>query len=227
MAIHVQTLFTHDDQSQLLFVNEPGKTKRPAPCFFLGRTPSGNLWRFPADLPENLIEELQALYLDEPISGDYNRAPRHYAAYLNLLENQAPLQNISLGPAYQCGKSVKLLRPLESITLANADMLQDGFDKLIPELTDWQPFLALIKNGRAVSVCCSVRISLEAHEAGVETLSNFRGKGHAADVVLGWANIVQLMGVVPFYSTTWRNHASQAVAKKLRLVMFGTDFHFT
>ena len=227
MTIHVQTLFTHDDQSRLLFVNEPGEPNTPAPRFFLGKTSLGNLWRFRADLTETLIEELQTLCLDEPVSVDYKGEPRHYAAYLNLLELHAPVHNIIQGPAYHFINPKEPSSPLESITSANADMLQDGFDEPIPELAKWQPFLALIKNGRAVSVCRSVRISPKAHEAGVETLPNYRGRGYAADVVLGWTHMVQTMGVVPMYSTSWSNQALQAVAKKLGLVMFGTDFHVT
>ncbi|MCI0579061.1 MAG: GNAT family N-acetyltransferase, partial [Chloroflexi bacterium] len=60
MVIHVQALFTHDAHSRLLFVNEPGG-RVPAPRLFFGRTPAGNLWRFRADLPEILIEELATL----------------------------------------------------------------------------------------------------------------------------------------------------------------------
>ena len=36
-----------------------------------------------------------------------------------------------------------------------------------------------------MSVCRSVRITPAAHEAGVETLPEFRGKGYAQDVVAG------------------------------------------
>ena len=78
-----------------------------------------------------------------------------------------------------------------------------------------------------MSVCRSVRITPAAHEAGVETLPAFRGRGYAPDVVAGWARVVQSLGAMPFYSTSWENTASQAVAKKLHLVPYGTDFHVT
>ena len=104
-------------------------------------------------------------------------------------------------------------------------MLRGGFEELVEELPDWQPFLAIVEEGRAVSVCRSVRITPDAHEAGVETLPDFRGKGYAKDVVAGWARLVQSMGALPLYSTSWENTASQAVAKKLHLVPYGADFH--
>jgi predicted GNAT family acetyltransferase len=72
-----------------------------------------------------------------------------------------------------------------------------------------------------------VRITHEAHEAGVETLPDFRGRGYATDVVAGWARLVRSLGAVPLYSTSWENAASQAVARKLRLVQYGADFHIT
>ena len=94
-------------------------------------------------------------------------------------------------------------------------------------MPDWQPFLAIVEAGRAVSVCRSVRITGEAHEAGVETLPEFRGKGYAKDTVAAWARSVQSMGAMPLYSTSWENTASQAVVKKLHLVQYGADFHIT
>jgi hypothetical protein len=45
--------------------------------------------------------------------------------------------------------------------------------------------------------------------------------------VAGWARVVQSLGAMPFYSTSWENTASQAVAKKRHLVPYGTDFHVT
>ena len=69
-------------------------------------------------------------------------------------------------------------------------MLRGGFEELVAELSDWQPFLAIVEESRAVSVCRSVRITAVAHEAGVETLPDFRGKGYAKDVVAGWARLV-------------------------------------
>lgn len=106
-------------------------------------------------------------------------------------------------------------------------MLQGDFEALITELHDWQPFLAIVESGKVVSVCRSVRITSQAHEAGVETLPDFRGKGYAAEVVAGWASLVKSRSAIPLYSTSWDNIASQAVARKLQLVSYGEDFHIT
>jgi RimJ/RimL family protein N-acetyltransferase len=223
MSLHVQALFTHDAHSRLVRVNEPGGGGL-APRFYLGRTREGNLWRFRADVPATLIEKLEALCIDEPVLQGFQNKPRHFEDYLRLLETHAPVQNIWQGPAYRFTEYLEPSNPVIAITKANADLLRGGFEELIPELPDWQPFLAVVGNGRAVSVCRSVRITPQAHEAGVETLPDFRGKGYAKDVVAGWARLVRAIGAIPLYDTSWENTASQAVAKKLQLVPYGVDF---
>jgi predicted GNAT family acetyltransferase len=73
-----------------------------------------------------------------------------------------------------------------------------------------------------VSVCFSARNGPLAAEAGVETLADFRGQGHAAAVTAAWAAQIQAEGRIPIYSTWWGNDASQAVARRLGLRMFGS-----
>lgn len=226
MAVHVRALFTHDARSRLLFVNEPGGGA-PAPRLFLGRTRAGNLWRFRADLPEALVEELGALCADEPAGVEPHGVPRHVEAYVRLLDSHAPVRKQRAGPAYHFTEYPEPSRPLVAITETNAELLRGGFEELVAEPPAYQPFVALLEEGRAVSVCRSVRITPAAHEAGVETLPEFRGKGYAKDVVAGWARLVRSMGSITLYSTSWENTASQALAKKLRLVAYGADFHLT
>lgn len=226
MAMHVRALFTHDARSRLLFVNEPGGGL-PAPRLFLGRTRQGNLWRFRADLPKTLTGELEALCRDEPASDEFRSPPRHTAAYVRLLEAQAPVRELEAGPAYHFTECSEPARPPLALTDKDAGMLHGGFEDMVTELPSWQPFLALLDEGRAVSVCRSVRITPEAHEAGVETLPDFRGREYAKDVVAGWALLVRSLGAVPLYSTSWENTASQAVAKKMHLAIYGADYHVT
>jgi predicted GNAT family acetyltransferase len=59
--------------------------------------------------------------------------------------------------------------------------------------------------------------------AGLETLEEYRRRGHAVAVVAGWARAVRAMGRIPLYGTTWDNIASQGVARKLGLVRYGTE----
>ena len=153
--------------------------------------------------------------------------PRHVEAYVRLLDGHAPVRKRWAGPAYHFTEYPEPSRPLLAITETNAELLRGGFEELTAEPPASQPFVALLEEGRAVSVCRSVRITPAAHEAGVETLPEFRGKGYAKDVVAGWSRLVRSMGSIPLYSTSWENTASQALAKKLRLVAYGADFHVT
>ena len=109
----------------------------------------------------------------------------------------------------------------------NAHFLQDGLQDWISAIPHQQPVAAMIVDDRAVAVCASVRISDAAHEAGVETVASHRQKGYAVKVVSVWARAVEKLGMLPFYSTSIENIASQNVANRLGLAKFGVDFHIT
>ena len=227
LDVHARALFTHDERSRLLSVNEPGGRVAPAPRLFFCRTRTCNLWRFRADLPEALVGELEALCADEPAGAELGGGPRHAEEYARLLESHAPVRETEAGPAYYFTEYAEPSGHLLAVTGEKAELLRGGFEDFVDELPTWQPFVALVEGGRAVSVCRSVRITQAAHEAGVETLPEFRGRGFAKEVTAGWARLVRSTGALPFYSTSWENGASQAVARKLRLTMYAADFHIT
>jgi RimJ/RimL family protein N-acetyltransferase len=221
MSLHVRALFTHNAESRLLQINEPGNAVAPAPRLFLGRTRAGNIWRFHADLPPELIQELDSLCGDEPpLNTELNVPPRHLERYVQLLE---PVENVSSGPAYYFPKNVVSSKRSLLITVDDAEMLKGGFEEFVDELPAWQPFVAVVAGDRTVSVCRSARITPDAHEAGVETLPDFRGRGYAKDATAEWAQRVRAIGATPLYSTSWENKASQAVARKLSLECYGVD----
>jgi RimJ/RimL family protein N-acetyltransferase len=73
-------------------------------------------------------------------------------------------------------------------------------------------------------VCFCARITALAAEAGVETVEAFRGQGYASIAVAGWADAVRRRGLIPLYSTSWENVASQGVARKLGMIHYGDDW---
>ncbi|MCL5998938.1 MAG: hypothetical protein M1546_23200 [Chloroflexi bacterium] len=111
--------------------------------------------------------------MDEPVGMEFHSTPRHIKAYVRLLETHAPVHKLWMGPAYHFTEYLEPSRPLLVLTETNAERLRGGFEALVAELPARQPFLALVEESRAVSVCRSVRITPAAHEAGVETLPDF------------------------------------------------------
>jgi hypothetical protein len=223
MRLHVEALYAHDARSRIVSSHEwrPG----PAPRFFLGRTSAGHVWRFRADVPDDLVARLKALCSDEAVSSVPPRAPVQHDAFVRALESHTSIAKIWMGPAYAFSSDAPSSADCVAITAANADLLRGGLDDWLEDVPHRQPFVAILEKGRAVSICASVRITGAAHEAGVETLPAARRRGHAVSVVAAWARAVKQIGALPLYSTSWGNVASQSVAAKLGLSHFGVDFH--
>jgi hypothetical protein len=225
MQQRVEALFTHDGRSRIVAINQwDGGI---APRFYLGRTAEGNLWRFRNDVPDSLAEELRNLAEREPVAAAVPRMPALNRAYIALLSSHVTIDQVWAGPAYWFSRFVTpSVAPIE-ITEINADLLNGGFEDWLPDVPHRRPFMAVVEDGQAVSVCGSVRITGAAHEAGVETLPAYRRKGHAFNVVAGWASAVRTNGAIPFYSTAWDNIGSQALAKRLGLAFVGVDCSLT
>ena len=226
MKIQVDTLFVHDDEDRLRFINEPYRPEdHPAPVVFIGRTRCGLVVRFRYDIPEALCQRVQAIIQAQPLSDNLYESPSYLAKVKDLLTPHITMDRQWMGPAYRFPDSLGVSPEVVRIDRSTAYLLEFGFSDLIPELDHCQPVVAIVEGGKAVSVCQSVRKSVEAEEAGVDTLLSHRGKGYAAQVVAGWAGLVREQGRIPLYSTSWDNKASQRVAEKLGLRLYGVDFH--
>lgn len=187
-----------------------------------------NLWRFRHDLSEDLIGALEELCKSEPVLGEqWSQSPVHQEKYLLLLESHSPVKELVAGPTYWFKEEVESIGSCIEIDSSNTNLLENGLEAWIPAVPHYRPFMASLEDGQAVSVCSSVRITKEAHAAGVETLPDYRRRGHATGVVRSWAREVQKNGAIAFYSTSWSNNASQSVAAGLGLSFFGTEFRLT
>ncbi|MFE5321497.1 kasugamycin N-acetyltransferase AAC(2')-IIb [Paenibacillus sp. NPDC056579] len=222
MELHTEAMFTHDQRMRIHEVNEPWPGSPPAPRFFLGRTIEGTtVCRFRHDVPDPLVERLNILCAGEPIVRDFHTKPKQFETYMELLQGE----KFTMGPCFLIPDKIAPLVQVVSITRDNISEINlDGFEWLASEIDYVQPCMAIVCEGRAVSICQSVRISPRAHEAGLETLEAFRGRGYAANVVAGWAMAMRKMGRIPLYSTSSDNVSSQRVAKKCALEFYGVNF---
>ena len=225
MRMHVEVLFTHDAEGRMRTVNEPGGGN--APRFFLGRTAEGNVWRFRHDVSAGLIRELEIACRVEAVAENASAEQVRSRPYEVLLAQDAPVQSVWAGPAYRFPRPSKFPTALGTVlvTEPNADILAPHLEEWMADVGAGRPVVAVVERGKAVSICSSVRVTGAAHEAGVETHPDFRGRGHAAKAVARWARVVREMGRIPLYSTSWRNSAAQAVARKLGLVVYGATVH--
>src|SRR5262245_23941328 len=209
MQIQVETLYRCDADGRLGCVNEPGAP--PAPRFFMGRTPQGNLWRFRYDLPAAIAQQLESLCRAEPVASTLGHAPLRYDAIRAMLQAQAPIEEEFRGPAYQVPDDIQSPPGVVLISEANQELLQPWFMDWLPGDAE-QTVAVVIAEGAAVAVCFCSRLTDRAAEAGVETAAAFRRRGYAAAVVAGWAAEMRRRGRIALYSTSWDNLASQGVA---------------
>lgn len=221
MELQAKALFTYDNNNFMINTND--LEGAPAPRFFLGCTPDGNVLRFRYDLPQELISKLTNLVTTEPINKNITRDTVILEKVKGILQEHEEIQKIFEGPTYKLPNGITFPSDVIKITDDNVHLLENSFDYMLSELQFWEPCFAKFVNGKAVSICFSSRIAAESHEAGVETLSDYRGKGYAAEVVAAWAADIYKINRIPTYSTSWDNTASQSVAKKLKCDLYGTD----
>jgi RimJ/RimL family protein N-acetyltransferase len=225
MCLHVEALFTCDDVGRLVAVNEPGGA--PAPRFFLGQTAEGNAWWFRSDVDASLASELDALCKSLPTARELDADLGMAAPFLAALTRDGPLRRTWAGPAFRFPSDLSGHESAVRVTPDNATVLSPYLEDWCNHVSAGVPMTGVLHDGKAVSVCCSVRMTARAHEAGVETYPDFRGRGYAARAVAAWAKAVYEMARVPFYSTSWENEPSRTLAKKLGLVQCGVDLHIT
>ena len=227
LQLQAETLFTHNPAGRIIENNRP--MGGPAARLFLGRTREGNLWRIRDDVPEDVARRLEELAAAEPVRDDLEAMPVHLDAMLEALQGNPAPEVVDTGPAYRFPDELPNPTGVTRITRANIELLRsmypdkDDMDDLEREFERGEPSLAVIVDGIAVSTCFTSYQSERAMEAGVWTREEYRGRGYAAAQVAVWARAVRESGRIPLYSTDWDNHASRAVARKLHMVMYGSD----
>ncbi len=226
MQLQAGALFTHTAAGRIRHVAEPGYPASellPAPRFFLGRTPAGNIWRLRDDIPDDLAAKLEHLCRTEPplMPGQTEAtiAPQVRCLLLPVSEHRGPTYLLPAQPENPASTAILL-------TAENKHLLEAHFPTMLER--PWQgragPVAASLEGGQVVAVCTCSRYTAHAAEAGLETAEAFRGRGHAVAAASLWARAVQASGRLALYSTSWDNLASQRVAARLRATQYGEDW---
>jgi hypothetical protein len=128
------------------------------------------------------------------------------------------------GPAFTFPDSVA--QSGDVVVVEDERLLEHNFRGWVPgEIAAGRsPVLAVVEDGHPVSVCFCARRSDVAAEAGLDTAPAYRGRGFGPRVTAAWALAIRASGRIPLYSTSWTNDASLAVARKLSLVAYASDW---
>ena len=208
LRIQLRTLYRFDTLGRLKAMRSDAERAAPRVAVVSGG--GERLLRTRHDIPESACRAWLACDSDESLR--------------ERVAGQAPIESEYRGPAY-------VLPPVEP----PPDVVEVHLGvPLHPELLahGWKPvergpYVAVVRDGLAVSLCFSAAECSEASEAGVETATDYRGRGLVVEAVRGWAAAVQASGRLALYSTTWENEASQRVAHKLGAFEYGEDWHLT
>lgn len=209
----IDAMFQHDDRGRLLGA---------APLLHIVRTDDHVICRCHADLPEATAEQIAAV-ASAP-RGRPAAWAEAYARYLSLAESVSTLASVRAGPLFRFPEPLAAHPDCVAIDGRNSELLKGALDEWIGDAEDGALMVAALADGRAVSVCATVRASKHVHCAGVETAPAYRGRGLAGRAVMGWARLVRESGAEPFYATTFDNLSSQKLAARLGLRLIGSEF---
>jgi GNAT superfamily N-acetyltransferase len=212
----VEAMFSTDDRDRL---------NGDAPHLYILRTPELVICRCHADLPAEIATTVEQLSVRP--RGRMREWAREYADYLRALSSVGPLTSMRAGQLYRFPDLLASEGSCISIVEDNAYLLRGGLDEWLPDSALGLPMVAMVADGRAVSICASVIAAKMVHSAGVETLPDYRRRGLGVQAVAGWARAVQAGGATPFYATTFDNVASQRLAARLGLSVVGAEFSLT
>jgi hypothetical protein len=215
--LQLSTMFVTDARRRIMASAE--SNARPAPLFVLIRGTSNVAWAVRHDVSDEIANELDRLASEEPPVGDFQDPPLHADAYVSLVGGW-----ITSGPGFKFPDEIA--HSADTTLVDRLDLLERNFRGWIEAEIPWcSPIVAVMDDSYPVSVCfCATRNSAPAVEAGVETAAAFRGRGFAARVTAAWACAIRASGRIPLYSTSWSNAASLAVARKLGLVQYASDW---
>ena len=223
LQAHIETLYVLDANGDMRTTNEPYPPgRRKAPAFHLGWTDRGYVSCFRYDVPTERRQQVNDLAASQwPFPSP--KGPPEKNRYVEIL-NEYSTGRRGSGPAFIVPEGDLPTDGATLVTQANSHVLQPGFTGWMKEVDDAQPFYAVVVDSRAVSTCGTVRRSVHGIEVGVDTLDDYRRRGYAKRAVAAWCRAVRQENLIGFYSTSWSNAASLALANSLGLKPFAVEF---
>jgi hypothetical protein len=212
--IDIRAGFVHDAAGRLTAINDIGGGRPP--LVQVTRTVAGAVVRLGAHAPAALaaeVESFAATLLAPSVEGD----TAHLEALKEIVARHATIGHATAGPVFIFPPPTFPAPGAMQIYPANAVLLHPELATWGPELRERKPAFGVIRDGQVIAICASSRTTPLAAEAGVETVTAFRGQGAAGLAAAAWGAAVHETGRVAFYSTSWENVASRAVAAKLEL----------
>ena len=214
--LQLQTLFFLDGEGRISGRRSP--LPSAGPLFMLIRGMASCAWAVRHDLSPETALELDRLAQEEPPVSDFRDEPVHSERYSSLLGGE-----IDSGPAFTFPEVIS--QPRSTVFIEDIRLLDRHFSSWkVNEIHESTPIAAVMEDGYAVSVCFCARRSAVAAEAGIETAVAFRGRGLGPNVAAAWASEIRASGRIPLDSTSWSNDASLAVARKLGLVAYASNW---
>lgn len=219
LVLHHETLDALNDAGDMVTSNEPFVPgRRRSPRFRASWNEEGICISFRDDIAPRTRAEAGRWKANLPQTSITGAPPLEaLAEVFNVSE-----ESIGLGVAYSTAQAVRTTGEAVEITQANASLLAAGFLEE-GEIDFIAPSFALVQDAQAVSTAITVRRTPRSIEVGVDTLEAYRGRGYAVATTSTWVNAALIEGLVPFYSTSLDNTASQRVAEKVGLDLFAMD----
>lgn len=209
MLIQLQTAFVLDAYGRLVAIRETGSP--PAPRVFTVTGAGERLIRTRSDIAETTSREWVGCISDEELQ-------------LKVTSHR-PIEQEYRGPAFVVPEMATPTEGADAIGeshVLHPELVARGWKK-----AETAPYVGIVRDGMVVAVCYSSREGERACEAGVETVTDYRGQGLGELAVRAWASAVQRNGRLALYSTTWENLASRRIAEKLGAEQFGEIWHLS
>lgn len=188
-----------------------------APAVYWGISRESTLTLYRDDVPADIRRDVDAV-----LSNDAAALQRLAA---RLIARGLRLADIWAGPVFTFPDALPPFDEPVRVTPSDVGLLTAEFPEHARAIDRIQPCLAIVRDGRAVSVCCTAR-SGRCVDAGVDTARGFQRMGFGAAVCAEWARATRDLDRVPVYSTSWENTASRRLAARLHLIWIGIDAHF-